>query len=49
MALVNEHLVTQEDLPFGGINKSGYGRELTQWGLFEFSNEKLLRGGPINR
>lgn len=49
MALVNEHLVTQEDLPFGGINKSGYGRELTQWGLFEFSNEKLLRGGSINR
>ncbi|MDY6052322.1 MAG: NAD-dependent succinate-semialdehyde dehydrogenase [Rothia sp. (in: high G+C Gram-positive bacteria)] len=44
MTLVNEHLVTQADLPFGGINKSGYGRELTQWGLLEFTNEKLVRG-----
>lgn len=43
MVLVNQHVVTQADLPFGGINKSGYGRELTQWGLLEFTNEKLIR------
>lgn len=49
MAFVNEHITTQEDLPFGGVNKSGYGRELTQWGFYEFSNEKLIRGGAIDR
>lgn len=49
MALVNEHVTTQADLPFGGVNKSGYGRELTQWGFYEFSNEKLIRGGAIDR
>ena len=48
MVLVNEHVVTQADLPFGGINKSGYGRELTQWGLLEFTNEKLIRGTKLS-
>lgn len=48
MVLVNEHVVTQADLPFGGINKSGYGRELTQWGLLEFTNEKLIRATQLS-
>ena len=43
MVHVNEHLVTQAGLPFGGIGRSGYGRELAEWGLKEFTNEKLVR------
>ncbi|MCP3426154.1 NAD-dependent succinate-semialdehyde dehydrogenase [Rothia sp. AR01] len=43
MVHVNEHLVTQAGLPFGGVGRSGYGRELAEWGLKEFTNEKLVR------
>ncbi|WP_129660378.1 NAD-dependent succinate-semialdehyde dehydrogenase [Rothia halotolerans] len=46
MVHVNEHLVTQAGLPFGGVGRSGYGRELAEWGLKEFTNEKLVR---VNR
>lgn len=43
MICVNEFWITQPDLPFGGIDRSGYGRELGKWGLFEFSNICLRR------
>ncbi|OFS23798.1 NAD-dependent succinate-semialdehyde dehydrogenase [Corynebacterium sp. HMSC04H06] len=43
MTFVNEHAVTAAGLPFGGKNRSGYGRELARWGVGEFVNEHLYR------
>ncbi|MGW1738165.1 NAD-dependent succinate-semialdehyde dehydrogenase [Nocardia sp. NPDC001965] len=43
MAYVNEHGTTLPGLPFGGVNRSGYGRELGRWGLGEFVNTRLRR------
>ena len=43
MAFVNEHGTTLPALPFGGVKRSGYGRELGPWGMDEFVNKKLVR------
>lgn len=43
MTFVNEHAVTAAGLPFGGVGRSGYGRELASWGVGEFVNDKLIR------
>ncbi|WP_040156869.1 NAD-dependent succinate-semialdehyde dehydrogenase [Mobilicoccus massiliensis] len=43
MAYVNEHGTTLPELPFGGVKRSGYGRELAQFGMDEFANKKLIR------
>lgn len=43
MTFVNEASVTAAFLPFGGIGRSGYGRELARWGVGEFVNEHLYR------
>ena len=43
MAFVNEHGTTLPGLPFGGVTRSGVGRELGPWGMDEFVNKKLVR------
>lgn len=42
MVFINSPAVTSPELPFGGIKHSGYGRELSDLGIAEFVNKKLV-------
>jgi succinate-semialdehyde dehydrogenase/glutarate-semialdehyde dehydrogenase len=43
MVFLNHPVWIYQDMPFGGIKKSGYGREVGYLGIQEFVNKKLLR------
>jgi succinate-semialdehyde dehydrogenase/glutarate-semialdehyde dehydrogenase len=43
MVFINSVAETQADLPFGGVKRSGVGRELARFGMNEFVNKKLIR------
>jgi succinate-semialdehyde dehydrogenase/glutarate-semialdehyde dehydrogenase len=43
MVFVNGVLLDGAELPFGGIKRSGFGRELGRYGMEEFVNKKLIR------
>ncbi len=43
MVFINHPTWTTADLPFGGTKNSGYGRELSELGIQEFVNRKLIR------
>jgi len=42
MVFVNNIRYTLPELPFGGVKRSGYGREMSRSGLMAFVNEKLI-------
>jgi succinate-semialdehyde dehydrogenase/glutarate-semialdehyde dehydrogenase len=42
MVFINYPSVSTADLPFGGIKRSGYGKELSDLGIQEFVNKKLI-------
>ncbi|MGY1731029.1 NADP-dependent succinic semialdehyde dehydrogenase [Geodermatophilus sp. SYSU D01045] len=46
MAFVNGMVTSYPELPFGGVKQSGYGRELTELGMYEFTNAKTVWIGP---
>src|SRR5215213_4594715 len=43
MVFVNGVLLDGAELPFGGVKRSGFGRELGKYGMDEFVNKKLIR------
>ena len=48
MVFINHPTWTQADLPFGGTKGSGYGRELSELGIDEFVNKKLIRVSKLS-
>jgi len=49
MVWINHPTSSQADLPFGGVKRSGFGRELSHLGMFEFTNRKLVRTFPTEK
>lgn len=43
MVFIGAGMLGGPDVPFGGVKKSGYGREMGQVGMLEFANKKLFR------
>ncbi|MEU5796905.1 aldehyde dehydrogenase family protein, partial [Streptomyces sp. NPDC047813] len=43
MVFVGGPAGTAAELPFGGVKRSGFGRELGRFGMEEFANHKLVR------
>jgi acyl-CoA reductase-like NAD-dependent aldehyde dehydrogenase len=40
---VNNVVASDPRVPFGGVKKSGFGRELSRYGMLEFVNIKSVR------
>jgi len=46
MVFINQTTWTTAQLPFGGVKRSGFGRELSELGIGEFLNHKLIHRAP---
>lgn len=39
---INQPSIGVPQLPFGGVKHSGYGREMSNLGIYEFANQKII-------
>lgn len=47
MVFINSMFYSGPEVPFGGVKNSGFGRELSELGISEFVNKKLVRVADV--